>query len=281
MKKWSVVVVDDEMEIAEYVGELVREVLGEEADVKILYSGTQALKYLQEHKADILLTDLVMPVTDGFKLLEYVADHELETEVILLTAYEEFNYIYRANKIKSCRYIVKAESEEIIKKEIVETADAVRVKKRAQATVEHARKQIAEVEQIFSEEKAKQMLTYEKDQGESESMIIEKIKIYIKEHIQEELTAAYIADQFHYSQAYLSRIFKEHGKEKLSNYILNQKMRKAKELLIQTDESVSEIGMKLGYQSSQAFARAFRRELSMTPQEYRRIYSTRVAADRK
>lgn len=276
MKRWKVLVVDDETEISEYVGELVQEVLGEEAEVKILFSGTKALKYLQEQKIDLLLTDLVMPVTDGFRLLEWVAANAFDTEVILLTAYEEFDYIYRANRIKSCSYIVKAESEEVIKKGIREAVARLGEQRKREEVVDYAKKQIAEVEQIFSEEKVKQMITYEEETGESESVMIQKIKLYIKEHIQEELTAACIAERFHYSQAYLSRIFKEYGKEKLSNYILRQKIKKAKELLIQTDESIGVIGMKLGYQSSQAFARAFRRELSMTPQEYRRIYSTRV-----
>lgn len=275
MNQWKVLVVDDEMEIAEYVGDLVRELLKDEAEVEVFYSGTKALKRLQERPVDLLMTDLIMPVTDGFRLLEYIAGEHPETEVILLTAHEEFDFIYRANKIKACSYIVKAESEKMIQKGIMEAIERLGEKKHKKETVEYARKQIEEVKQIFSEEKVRQMLTYEGEDAASDSQIIGKIKEYIKEHIREDLTAASIAETFHYSPAHLSKIFKLYGKEKLSAYILRQKIKTAKQLLLETDETVQTIGGMLGYQSSQAFARAFRRELDMTPQEFRRMYGGR------
>lgn len=39
------------------------------------------------------MTNIVMPVTDGFALLGYVAENSRDTEVVLLTAFEEFDYI--------------------------------------------------------------------------------------------------------------------------------------------------------------------------------------------
>lgn len=275
MRKWNVLVVDDELEIAEYVGELVRKLLKEEAEVEVFHSGTKALKRMQEHPVDLLMTDIVMPVTDGFALLGYVAENSRDTEVVLLTAFEEFDYIYRANKIKACSYVVKAEDEAVIEKAIEEAVERLKDRQRKQDTVEHAKKQIEEVKQIFREEKVKQMLTYDKEDEESDRQIIERIKEYIKEHVREDLTAASVAEVFHYSSAHLSKIFREHGKEKLSGYIMRQKLKEAKRLLVETDESIQNISAALGYQSSQAFARAFRRELSMTPQEYRRMYGVR------
>ena len=171
--------------------------------------------------------------------------------------------------------MVKAEDEAVIEKAIEEAVERLKDRQRKQDTVEHAKKQIEEVKQIFREEKVKQMLTYDEEDEESDRQIIERIKEYIKEHVREDLTAASVAEVFHYSSAHLSKIFIEHGKEKLSGYIMRQKLKEAKRLLVETDESIQNISAALGYQSSQAFARAFRRELSMTPQEYRRMYGVR------
>ncbi|OUP84419.1 hypothetical protein B5F07_08125 [Lachnoclostridium sp. An169] len=277
MSKWKVLVVDDEMEIAEYIGSLVEETIGQDAEIEVLYSGTRAKKRLEEEKVDLLLTDLVMPVTDGFQLLEYAAENCPEMEVILLTAYEEFEYIYRANKIRPCSYVVKAEKESVICRKIEEAANRIRDSRSRRDTVEHARKQIEEVKQIFSEEKVKQMITYEEygESDQSERQMIEIIKNYIREHRKEDLTAASIAEVFHYSPAYLSKIFRIYGKEKLSVYIMRQKLSEAKRMLVETDQTVQSIAGSLGYQSPQAFARAFRRELGVTPQEYRRDYGRR------
>lgn len=278
MGNWHILVVDDEMEIAEYVGDLVRETLGDKAVVEVFYSGTRARKRLEETSVDLLLTDLVMPITDGFQLLEYTVLNCPETEVLLLTAHEEFEYIYRANKIRPCSYIVKAEKESIIKKEIEEAVKRLQESRAQKHTVEHAKRQIEEVKQIFSEEKARQMMTYE-EEIRSDQQRIEDIKNYICEHRKEDLTAASIAAIFHYSPAYLSKIFRIYGKEKLSVYIMRQKLKEAKQMLVHTNEPIQNIASCLGYQSPQAFARAFRRELGITPQEYRRDYGRRREED--
>mgnify|MGYP001033615687 CR=1 FL=1 len=269
MRRWNVIVVDDEAEIAEYVGGLVEELLGEEAQVEVFHSGTRARKRMEEGPVDLLLTDIVMPVTDGFALLSYVAEHQKDAEVILLTAYEEFDYIYRANKIRPCGYIVKAEREEVILKGIRNAIETLRMREENQKTVSHARAQIKEVEQIFSEERAKQMLSYGEEIAE-EREIIRRVKEYIRENCGEDLTAASVAARFHYSPAYLSKLFGMYSGEKLSVYIMNEKLKAAKHLLLETDLTVHAIAARLGYLSPQAFARAFRRELGMTPQEYRR-----------
>lgn len=277
MKRWRIMVVDDEMEIAEYVGDLVRETLGDEGEVEVFYSGTRAKKRMAEQPPDLLLTDIVMPVTDGFALLEYAAENMPDVEVILLTAYEEFSYIYRANKIRKCRYIVKTEKEDVIRDAIQKAIESLEEKRAGRESVETARKQMREVRQLFSEEKAKQMLSYEGVEEKNDQELIRRIKAYIKEHIKEDLTGASIAETFHYSPAYLSKIFKQHGKEKLSAYIMEQKLQEAKRMLLETDRSVQDIAAELGYLSPQAFARAFRRELGITPQEYRREYVTRIS----
>ena len=275
MNRWKVMVVDDEAEIADYVGDLVRETLGDTGEIEVFYSGTRAKKRLAQQAPDLLMTDIVMPVTDGFELLEYAAENLPDTEVILLTAYEEFSYIYRANKIKRCRYIVKTEQEDMIKSAIRSAAEVLEEKRSGRESVETAKKQIEEVKQIFSEEKARQMISYEGEGPQHDQELIRRIKGYIKEHSKEDLTAALIAEKFHYSPAYLSKIFRQYGKEKLSAYIMEQKLQGAKKMLLETDKSIQEISQESGYLSPQAFARAFRRELGITPQEYRREYAGR------
>lgn len=281
MSRWRVLVVDDERELADYIGRMVKGFFGEEANVTVFYSGTRALESLKETPVDLLLSDMVMPVTNGMKLLEYIADKHPATEVIFLTGYEEFDYIYKVNKLKKCSYIIKTEHESVIMDALREAVERMEERRRQAETVAQAQKQIAEVKQIFSEEKAKQMLSYEEPSETSEQRIIRKIREYIHAHIHEDITAATIAEVFHYSPAYLSKIYKNYGKEKLSSYIIAEKIKAAKKLLLESDKTVAQISTLLGYQSPQAFARAFRRELNMTPQEYRRAYGERYRESQK
>jgi two-component system response regulator YesN len=246
-----ILIVDDEREIADHIARLTEETAEGNAVLEVVYSGTRALKCLQAQPFDILITDIVMPVTDGFKLLEYVASENLKTEVIFLSAYREFDYIYRANKIKKITYIVKTEEDALIRKVIAGAIDRIIIRSSGYAPEDEA-----EADSLYPEQK-------------KERELIQNIQRYIVKHIDNNLTAADIAEKFHYHPAYLSKLFSLYGNEKLSSYILKAKIEKAKWYLTDTEYTISDIAAMLGYQSSQAFGRAFRREVDLSPQEYR------------
>ena len=248
-----ILVVDDEREIAEYIGELVMRMFPA-CFVEIYSSGTKALQSIEQRYFDLVITDIVMPKTGGFAILNYIADHAPRTEVIFLTAYKDFDYIYQANKIKHISYIVKTEDDETI-------CGIIRdVMHRIDKHPDPPAKDTADLEENAE--------VLHKEAQESELTV--RIKAYISNQIGREISIDMIAQKLHYSPAYLSRIFKEHTGSNLSAYIKEYKLSTAKRLLRETDMSVQSIAMNLGYQTSQAFARAFKRETGMSPQQYRR-----------
>lgn len=250
----NILVVDDEKEIAHHIASLTQNHVPN-CQVDVFTSGTKALRALQQTNYDLVITDIVMPVTDGFAILEYIAVHSPETEVIFLTAYMEFNFIYRANKIKSIRYIVKTEKDKAIVEEILRSAEKICA---------------FEAVPPVSAENSQQKITDTSQTIQSKIEILERLKEYIGTHINEELTVTSLAEQFHYHPSYLSRLFRSHHEETLSDYITHEKMQVAKQMLATSDKLVQDISLELGYQSSQAFSRAFKRESGLTPQEYRR-----------
>lgn len=70
--------------------------------------------------------------------------------------------------------------------------------------------------------------------------------------------------------AYLSRLFRKETGMVLTDYILQEKMRRASELLVLSDSSISEIADSLGYGNFSYFARLFRKVYGVTPHEYRK-----------
>jgi len=54
-------------------------------------------------------------------------------------------------------------------------------------------------------------------------------------------------------------------------YILTNKMNLAKQLLYQTDLSIKEISVEIGYDDQLYFSRIFRKRTGYTPSEYKRI----------
>lgn len=104
------------------------------------------------------------------------------------------------------------------------------------------------------------------------SPIVLKVKAFIAEHLNEELSREQLASIAFVNPAYLSRLFRKETGMVLTDYILKERMDKAAELLTTTDRSISEIADGLSYGNFSYFARLFRKVHGVTPQEYRKPY---------
>jgi two-component system response regulator YesN len=100
--------------------------------------------------------------------------------------------------------------------------------------------------------------------------IVQKLKAYINENLYEELTREELASYVYLNPAYLSRLFRKETGLSLSDYILQERMRKAADMLLCTDKTISEIADSLGYDNFSYFARLFKKIYGMTPQYYRK-----------
>ena len=92
---------------------------------------------------------------------------------------------------------------------------------------------------------------------------------YIMNHLDQELGLDILAKQFHISRSHLRRRFQEETGISLGEYIRRSRITKAMYHLNQKEKNISEIAELCGYSSIQAFSRAFREKISMTPLAYR------------
>jgi len=95
-------------------------------------------------------------------------------------------------------------------------------------------------------------------------------KKYIREHLAEEITRDEIATNVYLSPDYLSHIFKDQTGSSLSEYIIRERMDKAKDLLICTDLPIQEIALQVGYGNLSYFAKLFKRTTDMKPNDFRK-----------
>lgn len=81
-----------------------------------------------------------------------------------------------------------------------------------------------------------------------------------------------IADEFDLSFNYISKYFKEHTGEGLAKYIIYKRLEKAKELIVNTNDSIAKIADKTGFYSANVFIRTFKKVEGVTPGKYRENY---------
>ena len=100
---------------------------------------------------------------------------------------------------------------------------------------------------------------------------IEKEMIsYIQQNFMEKISLKEFSEQFHLSEKYISRYFKEHFHITLSQYVTYLRLEHAKQLLQDTDIPVTEIAMQSGYQNVSYFIRSFKKTYGVSPLKYRK-----------
>lgn len=99
--------------------------------------------------------------------------------------------------------------------------------------------------------------------------VAEKVKRYIDENTDQEITRESLAEMVYLNPDYLARIFKKEVGEPIGVYIINQRIAIAKEYLEKTEEPVNLISVKVGYDNFSYFSKIFKNTVGMTPKEYR------------
>lgn len=99
---------------------------------------------------------------------------------------------------------------------------------------------------------------------------VERVRHYIRYHVDEELRTDQLAALVYLSQTYLSYIFKKETGMTISRYIRQCRMEKAKELLTQTDMKIVQVCEKVGFSNVSYFCQSFREYAGMSPERYRK-----------
>ena len=107
---------------------------------------------------------------------------------------------------------------------------------------------------------------------ERKEIFTEKLKAYLKLHYREEVSLDDLAAYFDLTPAYCSTLIREAAGSNFSRLLLEVRVRKAKELLKETNLKIYEIAEQTGYGDVKYFNRIFKRETGVTPARYREEY---------
>jgi len=72
-------------------------------------NGQQALKLFQKHKPQLIICDVRMPEMDGLDFIEKIRNQHDDVQIIMISSFEEFQYIKRAMKANVHEYLLKNE----------------------------------------------------------------------------------------------------------------------------------------------------------------------------
>lgn len=92
---------------------------------------------------------------------------------------------------------------------------------------------------------------------------------YIRENLDCDLSRTHLAGIVHMHPDYLSALFRQKNGCSLTKFITKERISAAKKLLLSTDQSISEIALQTGFQTSSYFSKQFKHMEHTTPYQYR------------
>lgn len=107
------------------------------------------------------------------------------------------------------------------------------------------------------------------DSGKGQN-IVQKVMTYIDQHYGEMITREQLGIVACLNPTYLARIFKTETGKSMGNYILDERIKKAKLLLETSEMTISEVAQAVGYDNFSYFSKLFKDRTGMTPKEYRK-----------
>lgn len=96
-------------------------------------------------------------------------------------------------------------------------------------------------------------------------------KDYIREHMAENISLADVSQTVYMNPTYFSTLFKRATGQNFSDYLVEVRISRAKELLKDLSISVADVGTRVGYPNSRYFSKVFLKTVGVKPSEYRKL----------
>lgn len=221
------------------------------------YSYSDAIQVFQKSYVEVLVCDIEMPDGTGLELVEWVNAHSPETQCIIMSCHDEFEYARQALSLRCLDYVLKP----------VRYPTLTAILKKAMETVEERRHK-ARME-TFGQQYIEMVSGKNRDDSQD---AVERVEHYIREHLSEELSVKNLADMVYVGADHLTRTFKKRYGKTVTDYILEQRMNLAGELLKDQRLTITMVSDAVGFGNYSYFTEQFKRTFGKTPREYRKQF---------
>ncbi len=245
----TLLLVEDHGEMLDYLAELLQ---GEYQLLRAV-NGREGLKLAKQNKPDLIVSDVMMPEMDGFTLCELIKhqDNTSHIPVILLTAKAD-----HAARLEGLKYGADAYLEKPFQR------DELRL----------------QIKNLLSMKSRLDDL-YENDQngqrspnGSTDPTLRLITGIITKNLSNSDFSVSELSRQMHLGRQQVYNKVKQIIGMPPSKYITYLRIEKAKELLLDTDENISQIGFMVGFEKHSSFSNTFRNQVGCSPSEFRDKY---------
>lgn len=237
---WKVAVADDEVFIRDALSTMISWANMDCFVSAVATNGSELIESIKKDQPNIVIVDIKMPLVDGIEVCRFIYENYPKIQVIILSAYSEFEYARKAISYNVCEYVRKIS--------ILE--ELPRAVKKAISNLEEMEIPI-EISKVESGD------------------LYSRMEKYIDEHFKERISLESMAEVLHANKSYLSRLYKEKKGINISDAILKRKVEAAKEYLSNTELKIFEISEKVGFEDTGYFSKVFKKHTGQSPKEFK------------
>lgn len=251
-EKPIVLVVEDNADIASYIGDILRE----DYRVTIASNGRLGFNAILEDIPDLVITDLMMPDMDGLELCRNIRASETANHIptIIITAKDREEDRLAGIKAGADAFLVKpfnADELKLIAHNLLESRRVLR-------------------ERLLAEINSTEDIKEVSGNGPESNLFLSRVTgIILQDLNSRDMSVEYLASKLFMSPSSLNRKIKGVAGISTAAYITATKISVAKKLLSTTDKSVGEISDLCGFEYQSYFNRIFKAQTGCTPAEYR------------
>lgn len=278
---YRVLLVDDEQIERMALAKKIDRYYGDKVNIYHAVNGREAVAMCSEHNNDIVIMDISMPEMNGVMAAKYIRQIDEKCSIIFLSAYDDFEYARNAIKVRALDYLLKpcdindllAVMDMAIQKLDKEKAFEKNKNGISNGNVITWKEENRETEigginyNNIRENRYKRNI--DNTRNSDEQTIIKYLKEYVENNYVYDISMQEAAEEMGYSDAYFSKLFKQYFNQNFTAYLAEYRIKKAKELLINTNNSIKDISQMVGYTDSNYFAKIFKRLVGEIPSKYR------------
>lgn len=107
MEKLKIIIADDELIIREGLSEFIKKECPQLSLIGVYKNGASVIEHLKKEHADIIITDISMPLKNGIDILQFLYDTKTDTKTIVFTGYRDFEYARKAINLGAFSLLTK------------------------------------------------------------------------------------------------------------------------------------------------------------------------------
>lgn len=225
-------------------------------------NGADGILAIKEHRPDIVIADINMPIKDGLQMIrETILDYDYAP--IILSGYSSFEYAQKAIDLGVIGYLSKPldldELNEVIEK--------------AKKDIDLNRL----IQQNLSSNSEMENIDLFRDSYKFyyENLIVDQMLQYIFDHYNQKIVMKDLVEELNYSETYLNRKFKEIVGSTFNDYLNRYRIQKSIEFLMEDRQmSIQEVSWKCGINDYKYFGAVFKKYVGCSIKEFiSRFYS--------